>query len=174
MRLIKPRQTKRGLIHYSEIVRAYRRKFRISFFNEPIPGFFIGRVFRFADEYYREANENTIGEVLRADLTDRQKWIRQLYDCDDFTFSGMGAFHHNGLTAAMPIFITWILILPDWAVGSRWRRAWYWLKVLIGVEKPIGHSLLSFYRDGEVQLIEVQTDEFVPILPNYRLILLMG
>lgn len=171
---IKPREKDRGLIHYSEIYAAYRNQFKISFFQEPIPGFFIGNIFRFADTYYQETNLNTMGEVLRADLTDREKWIRQFRDCDDFTFSLMGAFHHNGITAGMPIFITWVLVLPEDVAASRWRRALYWFKVVIGAQEPQGHALLSYYINGDVKLIEPQTDQVYNVPDNYRLLLLCG
>jgi len=57
----------------------------------------------------------------------------EAYDCDDFTFALMGAFHKDYETAAMPIFVTWV--------------------------PTIQHALLSFYYGNEIFVIEPQTDE---------------
>ena len=70
--------------------------------------------------------------------------------CDDFAFRLMGVFHQDRRTAAMPIFITWVMTPQG------------------------GHAVLSYYVAGVVRIIEPQTDAIFPVPGGWELILLCG
>lgn len=146
MNAIKRRIVRRGPITQSELKSAYKKTFGVSWWQE-----IFGLVdFKFADQTYAEADLEEMNKVIEKDQTDKQEWVSEDFDCDDHAFSLMGAFHHNRETAAMPIFITW-------------------------VSTPLGgHAVLSFYKEGKVQIIEPQTDEIFDVPGNWGLILLCG
>ena len=102
-----------------------------------------------ADEYYKEIDEDIINSVLTQDKIDAEQYVKEYFDCDDFAFSLMGTFHKNEDTAAMPIFVTWVLTPQG------------------------GHAVLSYYL-GEVNIIEPQNDEIYPVPKNWKLLLLCG
>ena len=62
----------------------------------------------------------------------------------------MGVFHQNKETAAMPIFITWVLMPQG------------------------GHAVLSYYVAGTVRIIEPQTDDVFEVPTDWKLLLLCG
>jgi len=70
--------------------------------------------------------------------------------CDDFAFRLMGVFHQNRETAAMPIFITWVLTPQG------------------------GHAVLSCYVTGRIRIIEPQTDDISSVPAGWKLMLLCG
>jgi hypothetical protein len=88
--------------------------------------------------------------ILDADQGDKEDYETEWYDCDDFAFRLMGIFHCDREAAAMPIFITWVL-LPEG-----------------------GHAVLSYYKDGEVKIIEPQTDQVFLVPEDWTLMLLCG
>jgi len=148
------RNTVRGDIPSSEIKAAYQKAFHIAgegwlqnllrlFCN-------IRSVFNFADQYYKEADEELIQMILDADQGDKEEYETEWYDCDDFAFRMMGIFHCDKEAAAMPIFITWVLLSEG------------------------GHAVLSYYKDGEVKIIEPQTDQIFPVPEDWCLMLLCG
>lgn len=130
----------------SEIKTAYEKAFRVSWWHR-----LLGYAdFKFADRAYKQANLDAINSVLAADKTDKEKYIAEDFDCDDFAFALVGAFHKNRRTAEMPIFLTW-------------------------VQTPAGgHAVVSFYFGGAVAIIEPQTDEVFRVPADWQLILLCG
>jgi len=136
----------RGEIKASEIEKAYTETFRVSFRQRLFGQVYIG----LADESYRKTNVSLIRQILKTDETDKQKYEAEEFDCDDFAFRLMGKFHEDRDTAAMPIFITWVVIPQG------------------------GHAVLSFYYYGMVLIIEPQTDKIFPVPEGWRLIALMG
>jgi len=154
---LRPRNPIRGTIPASEIEAAYRAAFNIS-----TPGFWERLVraitgqswqspFYLADAYYQATNEPLIKLILENDETNLQHYIPEKFDCDDFAFRLMGVFHHDLDTAAMPIFITWVLT-PEG-----------------------GHAVLSYVtNNGAVMIIEPQTDQIFPAPSEWTLLLLVG
>ena len=146
-KILRPRHSIRGGISASEIEAAYKKTFKVGFWNKWLFGY--GDI-KLADQTYRETILADIKDMLLQDKTDQELYVTEDFDCDDFAFALMGVFHKDRITAAMPIFITWVLT----EMG--------------------GHALLSFYYKGEVIMIEPQTDElFFPPL-NWKLILVCG
>lgn len=151
---LRPRDTVKGDIPSTEIKAAYQKAFHIAgegLFQNLLRIFCdIRSVFNFADAYYKEADEELIGMILDADLGDKEEYETEWYDCDDFAFRLMGVLHSDKEAASMPIFITWVL-LPEG-----------------------GHAVLSYYKDGEVKIIEPQTDQVFPVPEDWSLMLLCG
>jgi len=150
---LKIRKIVRGEIPYSEIETAYRKAFGMSeagWLQLILRLFGVPSPFQFADAYYKEADEELIEMILDADWGDREEYEAEGFDCDDFTFSLMGTFHQNRETAAMPIFITWVS-MPEG-----------------------GHAVISYYKDGEVKIIEPQTDQIYDVPSVWDLMLLCG
>jgi len=140
------------MILASEIEKTYKRVFTVSRWEK----LFGTACIRLADAEYRPINIDKLLEVLEKDKTDQMTYSMdgedqpiELFDCDDFTFALMGAFHKNYETAAMPIFITWVT--------------------------TIQHALVSFYYDNKIFIIEPQTDE-IYYLPEgeWKLSLICG
>ncbi|MBA7686002.1 hypothetical protein ES703_94433 [subsurface metagenome] len=111
---------------------------------------------RFADLIYEEIDISHLLEILENDKTDQMTYSLdgngqpiERYDCDDFAFALGGAFHKDYMAAAMPLFLTYV--------------------------RNIGHALWTFYYDGEIFVIEPQTDE-IYWLPEgeWKLSLLAG
>lgn len=148
---LRPRIRDRGSISASEIKRAYEGAFGISFWDKLL-AFFIGDYggIQLADLTYAEVQLDKINEILAKDKTEQQLYSAEGFDCDDFAFSLMGGFHRDRETAAMPIFITWVLT----EMG--------------------GHAVLSFLYKGQVIIIEPQTDDMLPVPENWKLMLLCG
>lgn len=125
--------------------------------------------FKLADQTYLMASLTKIKQILRKDRTDKQKWEKEFFDCDDFTFSLMGAFHRDRETAAMPMFITWITTL------GFLRRLWNKIR---GQKFKGGHAVITFYYSAKVSIIEPQSDEISPIdypfMEGWRLDLVCG
>jgi hypothetical protein len=148
------RKTVRGDIPSSEIKAAYQKAFHIAgegWLQNLLRLFYdIRSVFNFADAYYKEADEELIQMILDADQGDKEEYETEWYDCDDFTFRLMGILHCDKEAAAMPIFIIWVSI-PEG-----------------------GHAVLSYYKDGQVKIIEPQTDQIFPVPKDWSLMLLCG
>lgn len=142
---MKPRAVDKGIILASEIKKAYEKAFGVKWWH----ALFGKTVIALADRSYEEVDFYKIRKVLRQDDTDKKEYIPESFDCDDYTFSLMGAFHRDIGTASMPIFITWIETVSG------------------------GHSLITCYHKGMVIFIEPQTDELIP-MPVCRLMLLVG
>ena len=148
------RNVVKGDIPLSVIKIAYQEAFHITnkdWFRNFLRLFFnVGSVFNFADLYYKEADEELIQMILDADQGDKEEYVAEWYDCDDFAFRLMGIFHCDREAASMPIFITWVL------------------------SQQGGHAVLSYYKDGKVKIIEPQTDQIFSVPENWTLILLCG
>ena len=141
--MIKPRNTIRGAIPNHKILDAYRKVFHY-------PWWLFGRAFYLADQYYQETDEELILNILAQDRTDLEEYVAEDFDCDDYAFRLMGVFHQNRETAAMPIFITWVLTPQG------------------------GHAVLSYYVNGTVRIIEPQTDNVFGVPADWKLMLLCG
>ena len=149
----KPKQHPRaGTIPSAEIVLAYKEAFGMSWWQSLLSLF--NGTFKMADAYYQEADHDSILTVLEADRADTIKYIREDFDCDDFAFMLMGAFHNDERTAAMPIFITWV----EWYTD----------------EQRYGHAVLSYYCKGIVNIIEPQNDNVFLVPDDWSLTVLMG
>lgn len=149
--MIKTRETIRGAITASEIQKAYKEAFKVPWWQ-----MWFGNPFKLADQSYLETDEALIKTILGEDKTELEEYTLdefgnpiEDFDCDDFAFRLMGVFHQNRKTAAMPIFITWVLIPQG------------------------GHAVLSYYSNGVVNIIEPQTDEVFGV-PDWQLLLLCG
>lgn len=132
----------RGEVPATEVAEAYVKAFKVRWWHR----FFGQGDIQLADQTYKEADLDKINEILAKDKTEKESYSAEDFDCDDFAFRLMGAFHRDRETAAMPIFITWVT----------------------------GHALLSFYHDGNISMIEPQTDEIFPVPEKWSLILLCG
>jgi len=149
-----PRKPGQGPISAEEVQAAYEAAFRIQ--GEGCLARVIGLVyqlrgvFQFADAFYQPVDQDLLQMILDADQGDKEEYVTEDYDCDDFAFNLMGVFHQNRQSAAWPIFITWILT-PEG-----------------------GHAVLSYYRDGQVWIIEPQTDEIFAVPDDWTLLLLCG
>lgn len=142
----KERFVYKGHIPAAEIKKAYIKAFKVRWWDRL---FSITKI-ALADATYRELDITKVRTVLSEDYTEKQKYVAEHFDCDDHTFSLMGAFHRDRDTAAMPIFITWIL-----------------------TERG-GHALISCYYEGSIILIEPQTDAIMPMSEGYKLTLVCG
>lgn len=143
---LRPRFTVRGDIPASEIKKAYIKAFKVSWWDRLWGSVNIA----LADATYSELDIAKVKAVLSEDYTEKQKYVAELYDCDDYAFALMGAFHRDRDTAAMPIFITWIL-----------------------TERG-GHALISCFYKGNIILIEPQNDAIMPMPEGCRLMLVCG
>jgi len=149
----KPKQHPReGTIPSAEIVLAYKEAFGMSWWQSLIS--LLNGTFKMADAYYKEADHDIILEILDKDRTDLEKYQIEDFDCDDFTFRLMGVFHSDPRTVAMPLFETWV----EWYVdGQRY-----------------GHSVMSYYDRGIVNIIEPQNDNVFLVPDDWSLNVLMG
>ena len=151
---IRLRKTVRGTVSASEIITAYQEAFGLPWWriilDSALKLLHLGGVFQLADATYQETDEALIKEILDKDKTDLEQYVAEDFDCDDFTFRLMGVFHQDPRTAAMPIFITWV------------------------VTSQGGHAVLSYYAKGEVQVIEPQKDWVYDVPFDWKLMLLCG
>lgn len=151
---VKLRQVNRGTISSDDIITAYQEAFNIPWWRIAIDYlmriFHLGGIFQMADQYYQEADEALIKEILDEDKTNLEQYIAEDFDCDDFTFRLMGVFHCDPRTAAMPIFITWV------------------------VTSQGGHAVISYYHKSEVHIIEPQKDWIYDVPSDWKLMLLCG
>lgn len=150
---MKRRRVNRGSISAVDIVTAYQGVFGISWWMAIVDSVLkllhLGGVFQVADASYQEVDESVIKEILEKDKTDLEKYVAEDFDCDDFAFRLMGVFHQDLRTAAMPIFITWVMTPRG------------------------GHAVLSYYKDN-VSIIEPQTDYIFNVPSDWKLMLLVG
>ena len=113
-----------------------------------------GSNIRFCDMNYKRADESIIKAITDQDRIDQEEYVADFFDCDDFTFALMGAFHHCRETAAMPIFIIYV----------QW-----------GEEGNIAaHSIMSYYNNGQIILIEPQSDHCYTVPADWILTFLTG
>jgi len=136
------------MIPASKVESVYSKVFGVRWWEKLIP--LIGPNFNIGDAEYNEVDWDEVQKVLYSDEIQSWKYEAEEFDCDDFAFALMGAFHHNRKTAAMPIFITWVR-MPEG-----------------------GHAVVSILLDEEVYIIEPQNDKiFVP--PNsWKLMMICG
>lgn len=135
-----------GAIPSEDIIEAYKKAFKITtnMLNEKRTCFHI------SDESYKPIDMEKLKQFLKDDPCNLQEYNLHDYDCDDFSFALMGALHMNREMAACPFFITW----ADTPKG--------------------GHAVLTFYYDGEVKIIEPQTDEIFDIPEGWTLWMMEG
>jgi hypothetical protein len=149
-----PRNPGQGDITAAEIQVAYEGSFGIAgddWLHKLLRLFLTIRTpFYFADQYYKPVDQELLQMILDADTGDKEEYETEYYDCDDFAFRLMGWFHMDRDAAAWPIFITWV----NTSQG--------------------GHAVLSYYQDGQVFIIEPQTDQVFPVPADWSLILLCG
>lgn len=145
------------MIASKEIRKAYKQAFQVSeagfldrllyvLFNTYPPG----AGFYFGDAQYKEADEDLIRLILDGDMGDREEYEAEDFDCEDFAFALMGAFHRDRETAAMPISLIWVYTNQG------------------------GHAVLSYYHKGQVKIIEPQNDDIFPVPLEWELLVLMG
>ena len=118
-------------------------------FGEPIPGdweevdytFVVEKlleVYPFAkvyisDRYYHVCPKKAVEDFLASDPTEKERYVTETYDCDDFSFRLMGQFHIKPYSAL--------------AFGIAWSKI---------------HAYNIFISiDGEVLLVEPQTDQII-------------
>ena len=140
------RKVKQGQISNTEILQAYQAAFGVTWWQT-----LFGLVdFELADQTYVAADVEKIEAILAKDMIEQEEYHAEEFDCDDFAFALMGAFHHNRDTAAMPIFITW-------------------------VNTPRGgHAVISYYHEGVVKIIEPQNDKIFDIPKDWSLMMICG
>ena len=171
------RKSVRGTINAADIMAAYQEAFHIPQWKIVLDSIArllgLGSIFQFADQYYQEADEVMLNEILEEDKTDLEQYKAEDFDCDDFAFRLMGVFHQDSRTVAMPIFITWV----SWHVAkSRLGRLWENIKRFVTGE-TVGHAVISYYKDGKVnivKIIEPQNDEIYEVPGDWSLMLLCG
>lgn len=146
------RNAVRGTISSSTIMEAYQKAFGMSWWELLLNSF--RGVFKFADQYYQELDEELLLSFLKHDKTDLEKYVAEDFDCDDFTFRLYGLLHMDSRLAAMPIFITWVSWTSN---GQRY-----------------GHAVISYYKDGIVKIVEPQNDFVFSIPKEWQLDLLCG
>lgn len=148
------RNTVRGPVNAADIITAYQEAFGVSIwtliFDTIAKLFGGGGTFHLADQSYAVADEGIIFDILAKDLTNLERYVAEYFDCDDHTFRLMGAFHQDRRTAAMPIFICWVS-MPEG-----------------------GHAVLSYYKHGQVKIIEPQNDDIYDVPKEWGLMLLCG
>jgi hypothetical protein len=149
-----PRDAGEGEITVTEVQAAYESAFDIAgddWLHKLLRIFLTIRTpFYFADQLYERVNPDLLRMILDADTGDKEEYETEYYDCDDFAFRLMGWFHMDRDAAAWPIFITWVNTPQG------------------------GHAVLSYYQDGQVFIIEPQTDEVFPVPEDWSLILVCG
>jgi hypothetical protein len=149
-----PRKPGQGKITSAEIQAAYEAAFQIAgddWLHKLLKIFLTVRTpFYFADQYYKPVEDELLLMILDADTGDKEEYETEYYDCDDFAFRLMGWFHMDRQAAAWPIFITWVNTPQG------------------------GHAVLSYYQDGQVFIIEPQTDQIFPVPEDWTLMLLCG
>jgi len=98
----------------------------------------LGAEIHIRDCYYYLVSFEDMKKLLKWDKTDERKWVADEYDCDDFAF-------------------------------DLWRnisRHYHIALGVLGIQEPDGtlHMMNIFFAvDGNVYLIEPQTDEIFPI-----------
>jgi hypothetical protein len=149
-----PRKPGQGDISPVDIQAAYESAFDIAgddWLHKLLRFFLTIRTpFYFADQVYKHVDPDLLQMILDADTGDKEEYDTEVYDCDDFAFRLMGVFHMDRDAAAWPIFVTWV-----------------------GTPQG-GHAVLSYYQDGDVYIIEPQTDEIFLVPSDWSLILLCG
>jgi len=135
-----------GYIPASDIETAYKKAFNVSCLD------IIKRnvCFHISDAGYLPINTNELTTFLQEDKTEQEKYVAEYFDCDDVTFRLMGVLHMNRGMASQPFFITWV----DTPEG--------------------GHSVLSFYIEGKIKIIEPQSDAISDVLQNWKPIMICG
>jgi len=143
---MKPIVSTIGINNYQDIADAYIRTFKPSWWQ-----LLLGRVIiALVDENYTSLHFDKLAEIIAIDQSDRQQYEAELFDCDDFALSLLGAMHRDRETAGMPIFFT-------------------------GVNTPRGgHAVLSYYYQGEIYIIEPQNDEIFPVPQDWSLMIVLG
>jgi len=148
------RKPNNGSIPAGTVVEAYKKDFRtesrpwwlwLFFWVTPMQP-----CFHMADADYQEIDYDYLAAVIALDQSEREQYIAETFDCDDYAYSLMGAVHHDRYTAAMPIFVTW-------------------------VTTPMGgHAVLSFYDKDEILIIEPQNDTIFSVPLDWGLIQING
>ena len=178
MTKLQSRQSVRGTISAAEIIAAYQEAFNIPWWTLALStlatALGIGGIFRLADEYYAEMDEEAFEQFLENDKTDLEQYKHLEFDCDDFEFRLHGAVHMDRYLAAMPIFITWV----SWEIVSSpvkgfWGRVWQRFKHFVAGQRA-GHAVKSYYCKGEVKIVEPQNDDIYAVPGSWRLDLLCG
>jgi len=120
-----------------------------------------GAQFWLADSKYYAANLADIQSVLQQTKIEQLKYVAEDFDCDDFSFTLMGALHANPYepkkmpTAKQAVFIVWVW----WKMGNN----------------VYGHALnMCVTADKKVYMIEPQNDRIFNVPPNWNLLLVMG
>lgn len=135
------------MITATEVAQIYQKEFGVSWWQQ-----LFGLVkICLADQQYEDFDLAEVQKVIASDEIQKMKYEAEEFDCDDYAFALMGAFHHNRKTAAMPIFITWV----DVSEG--------------------GHAVVScITKYKTILIIEPQNDKIFPIPTGWSLMVLCG
>jgi hypothetical protein len=106
--------------------------------------------FHFGDEVYKPLNPETLKEFLQKSEIDKKEYIEDYRDCEDFSFMLFGEIRCDERFDGCPIFITWM-----------------------GTPEG-GHSVLSYFYNNKIYLIEPQDDSISSVNPEYILWDLFG
>ena len=93
-----PRRGDQGSITAQEIIEAYCKAFNVPWWKLYLPSIWGGVDFKIADATYFPADMAAILEVIQEDRTENQQYSAEDYDCDDYTYALMGAFHVHTTT----------------------------------------------------------------------------
>lgn len=143
------------IISRKEAKKTYIRAFGVPFWRILISDVAslmkVGGIFRLVDAQYRvitDADERRFLRLLETDRTDREKWVQDFHDCDDFAFRLFGVIHQDIDFAGMPFFILWV----EWTDTKRH-----------------GHYVVSYIKDGKVNVVEPQDDNVMDVPRHWRL-----
>jgi len=128
------------LIDPEEIRTAYKKAFKTT----PSTDFHLG-----GQECYKPLNPELLKEFLKIDPIDKKEYIATYRDCRDFSYMLFGEINCDERFDGCPIFITWYGT-PE---GG----------------KKEGHSVLSYFYNGKIYLLEPQTDEITGVDPDFEL-----
>lgn len=101
---------------------------------------------------YKPVKPNLVYSIIRQDQTDKHAYIKEFYECDAYAFRLLGILHTNDKTAAMPIFLTWVLKNGP---GTN-------------------HAVLTVYYKGKIWVIDAMRDAVYRVPNSWQLLLLAG
>ena len=110
--------------------------------------------FFLADSEYYPADVNKLVESIKEAKVAEKVYVKEEYDCDDFTFAAMGVWHMSKELARTACFIVW-----TW-----WKEN----------DKFYAHSLNAAFDGKELYLIEPQNYSVFKFPSNWNLTLIMG
>ena len=102
-----------------------------------------------SDLEYRTTTKEELKRFLKEDLTDKNRWVKEFYDCENFAFQLMGNISS-----------------PNWGTLS--------FGILLGKKNGNDHTINCFVdNDREVYLIEPQSDEIYKMSDVWNVIIIL-